>query len=266
MDLEMLAWGKRKSAEVLQGQGRRAVRQAVAEGGSDREVLRRPVEVLATLSLVNAAELRDLTATVFKTYLVPSLENVAEAMAEAGRLYHDFAGAIKNKPEAERADAQDQLGTPFVHVWRRKSWGQSTWQHEAVLGEQRGEERTSTAGSARSALQSEAVQENRGQRRVDAGHSPPRGSTGSSIAAAERSEGTRPSAKRSSRTRSGETPDADAWEVERLARRVEQHSHRMADLLRRGVLEPSMAYAFLMTKGGRRIPQAEPKAKARDDK
>ena len=89
------------------------MRQAVAEGGSEREVLRRLVDVLATLSLVNAAELRDLTSTVFKTYLVPSSENVAEAMEEAGR----SAGAIKNKPEAERADAQEQLGLPFVYVW-----------------------------------------------------------------------------------------------------------------------------------------------------
>ena len=113
----MPAWKKRKSEEAPQSQGRRAVRQAVAEGGSEREVLRRLVDVLATLSLVNAAELRDLTSTVFKTYLVPSSENVAEAMAEAGRLYHDSAGAIKNKPEAERADAQEQLGPPFVYVW-----------------------------------------------------------------------------------------------------------------------------------------------------
>ena len=109
--------GKRKSEEAPQSQGRRAVRQAVAEGGSEREVLRRLVDVLTTLSLVNAAELRDLTSTVFKTYLVPSTENVAEAMAEAGRLYHDSAGAIKNKPEAERADAQEQLGPPLVYVW-----------------------------------------------------------------------------------------------------------------------------------------------------
>ena len=93
------------------------MRQAVAEGGSEREVLRRLVDVLATLSLVNAAELRDLTSTVFKTYLVPSSENVADAMAEAGRLHHDSAGTVKNKPEAERADAQEQLGPPFVYVW-----------------------------------------------------------------------------------------------------------------------------------------------------
>ena len=109
--------GETQVEEAPQSQGRRAVRQAVAEGGSEREVLRRLVDVLATLSLVNAAELRDLTSTVFKTYLVPSSENVAEAMAEAGRLYHDSAGAIKNKPEAERADAQEQLGPPFVYVW-----------------------------------------------------------------------------------------------------------------------------------------------------
>ena len=37
----------------------------------------------------------------------------------------------------------------------------------------------------------------------------------------------------------------------------------MAELLRRNVLEPSLAYAFLMAKGGQRIPQAKSKAKAR---
>ena len=34
----------------------------------------------------------------------------------AGRLYHESAGAIKSKPEAERADAQEQLGPPYVRV------------------------------------------------------------------------------------------------------------------------------------------------------
>ena len=77
----MPSWGKRKPEEAPQGQGRRAVRQAVAEGGNDRDVIRRLVDVLATLSLVNAAELRELTATVFKTYLVPGSASVAEAMA-----------------------------------------------------------------------------------------------------------------------------------------------------------------------------------------
>ena len=66
---------------------------------------------------------------------------------------------------------------------------------EAVLGEQRVEERTSAVGIARSVLQSEAVQESRGQGRVDAhcvlpgpDHPLPRGSAGGSIAAAERGE------------------------------------------------------------------------------
>ena len=124
---------------------------------------------------------------------------------------------------------------------------------EAVLGEQCVEERTSAVGIARSVLQSEAVQESRGQGRVDAhcvlpgpDHLPPRGSPGGSIAAAERSEEMRPRAKRPPRTRSCEALDANAREIERLALRVEQHSQRMAELLRRGVLEPSLAYAFLM--------------------
>ena len=90
------------------GMGETQVRSGETGGGRREQRARGSstlADVLATLSLVNAAELRDLTSTVFKTYLVPSSENVAEAMAEAGRLYHDFAGAIKNKPEAERADA-----------------------------------------------------------------------------------------------------------------------------------------------------------------
>ena len=51
-DLEMPAWSKRKSEVVAsQGQGRRAVRQAVAEGGSDRDVHQRLVEVLDVVSI-----------------------------------------------------------------------------------------------------------------------------------------------------------------------------------------------------------------------
>ena len=44
---------------------------------------------------------------------------------------------------------------------------------------------------------------------------------------------------RTPRSRSIEAPNTDAREVERLARQ------RMAELLRRGVLEPSMVHAFL---------------------
>ena len=88
------------------------------------------IEVLATLSLVNVAELRGLPGTVFKTYLVPCAEPVAEAMAEAmaeaGRFYHEAAGAIKDRPEADRAEAHEQLGPPFVHVWVAQGWRRST--------------------------------------------------------------------------------------------------------------------------------------------
>ena len=160
---------KRKSEVVAsQGQGRRAVRQAVAEGGSEREVLRRLVEVLATLSSANAAELRELTATVFKTCLVPCAEQVAEEMAEAGRFYHEAACAIKGRPEPERAEAHDQLGPPFVRVWvaflrslaaTERVDVRARGDGENVLGGQRGEELPSAAGGARAALQGEAVQE-----------------------------------------------------------------------------------------------------------
>ena len=95
------------------------------------------------------------------------------------------------------------------------------------------------------------------------GYSPSRGSAGSSTAAAEMGEEVRPRPKRLPRARSVEAPITDAREVERLAHRVEQYSLHMAGLLRRGVLEPSMVYAFFMTKGGQQVPQPKSKAKAR---
>ena len=247
MDLEIPACRKRNSAEVLQGQGRRAVREAVAEGRSEK---------CSPPSLVNAATLRDLTATVFKTYLVPSSENVAEAMAEAGRLYHDSAGAIKNKPEAERTDAQDQLSLPFVHVWvaflrslaATKELGtehvaalRQYWESNVVKSESvqlaahfrhcRAKPCRKIEGKEgwmhivfcldlvtllfEEALEA-ALRLQKGVRK----HGPaPRG-------ALERE---------APRTRRGEALDADGREVERLARPVEQHSQRMAELLRRGV-------------------------------
>ena len=66
------------------------------------------------------------------------------------------------------------------------------------------------------------------------------------------------------RERSIEAPGTDAGEVERLARRLEAVSQRMADLLRREVLEPSLgSYAFLMKKGGQQVQEARTKAKGR---
>ena len=64
------------------------------------------------------------------------------------------------------------------------------------------------------------------------------------------------------RERSIEAPGTDAGEVERLARRLEAVSQRMADFLRLGVLEPSLAYAFLM-KRGQQVPEGKTKAKGR---
>ena len=154
---------------------------------------------------------------------------MGETQVGRGRLYHDSAGAIKNKPEAERADAQEQLGPPIVYVWvaflrSLASTKELGAEHVAVL-KQYWENSVLKSAPARSVLQSEAVQESRGQGRVDAhcvlpglDHPPPRGSTGGSIAAAERGEEIRPRAKRPPRTRSSEAPDTDAREIERLAK------------------------------------------------
>ena len=260
--------GLRDASMASQEQGCRAVRQAVAEGGNERDVIRRKVDVLTTLSLVNAAELRELTATVFKTYLIPCSEPVAEAMAEAGRRHQEAAGAIKNKPEAERAEAHEQLGPPYVHVWvaflcnlvatkglaaEHVSMVKTCWESNMVK-----------SASVELASRERHCRVKPCQRRVDAQHvlprhchTPPRGSSGCSAAAAERSEELRPGSARPTRARSIEVTDTDAGEIERLARRLDPHTHRMAELVRSGVLEPSFACAFLMKKGGQQVNQGQ---------
>ena len=180
-------------------------------------------------------------------------------------------GRARRRSRATRSPFRVRVGSVPAQLGLDEGVGSRTrGSSETVLGEQRVEERASAVGIARPVLQSEAVQESRGHGRVDAhrvlpgpDHLPTRGSTGGSIAAAERGEEIRPRAKRPPRTRSSEAPDADAREIERLALRVEHHSQRMAELLRRGVLEPSLPYAFLMTKGGQRIPQAKARASSR---
>ena len=114
MDLETPVWNKRMSeAAASQGQGRRTVRQAVAEGGSDRATGR-----CAGHSVVGQrGRAEGIYCHRLQNLSCPCAEPVAEAMAEAGRFYHEAAGAIKDRPEAERAEAHEQLGPPFVHVW-----------------------------------------------------------------------------------------------------------------------------------------------------
>ena len=154
----------------------------------------------------------------------------------------------RRRPRATRSPARACVGGVLAQSSGDEGAGTRTRGGvEVVLGEQRGEERTSAIGGACTALSSEAVQENRGQERLDAyrvlpgpGHSPSRGTAGSSTAVAERGEEVRPRPKRPPRARSIEAPNTDAREAERLVHRVEQYSLHIAGLLRRGVLEPSM--------------------------
>ena len=235
----MPAWGKRKSEEAPQSQGRRAVRQAVAEGGSEREVLRRLVDVLTTVSgqrgRIERPDLRSV-----QDIPGPKLGSNGRGRSTLPRLrwrnQEQARSRASRRSRATRSPFRVCVGSVPAQLGLDEGVGSRTrGSSETVLGEQLYEERTSAVGIARSVLQSEAVRESRRQGRVDAhrvlpgpDHLPTRGSTGGSIAAAERGEKIRPRAKRPPRTRSSEAPDADAREIERLARRVEQHSQRMA--------------------------------------
>ena len=71
---------------------------------------------------------------MFKTYRVPDAEPVADAVAEGGRFFHEAAAAVKDRPEAERTEAHEQLGAPFVHVRSAKLCG-----NERVVARARGD-------------------------------------------------------------------------------------------------------------------------------
>ena len=109
-------------------------------------------------------------------------------------------GRARRRSRATRSPFRVRVGSVPALLGLDEGVGSRTrGSSETVLGEQRVEERTSAVGIARPVLQSEAVQESRGQGRVDAhcvlpgpDHLLPRGSTGSSIAAAEMGEEIRP--------------------------------------------------------------------------
>ena len=154
------------------------------------------------------------------------VKSVSEAMAEAGRIFHESAGAIKSKPEAVRADAQEQLGPPYVHVWvaflrslaatrglapERVAVLKSYWESNVVKGAP-----VQPAAHVRHcrAKPCKKIEGKEGWTRIvfclEPGHSPFRGSAGSSTAAAERGEEVRPRPKRPLRARSIEAPNTDA--------------------------------------------------------
>ena len=127
---------------------------------------------------------------------------------------HEAAGAIKDRPEAERAEVHEQLGPVRARMGgvsaqlggNERVGARARGDGENLLGRQRGEELPSTTGGARAALQGEAVQEDRWQRGVDAhrvlprpGNTPSRASTGSSTVVAEGDPEARPGPARTSR-------------------------------------------------------------------
>ena len=275
-DFEMLSWGKRKSEEAPQEQGRETGggRRGKRSRGRSAPGGRAGCSVSGQRGRAERTDRRRVQDV--------SGSRLGERGRSNGRGGSDLPRIRWRNQEQARSGARRGSrtarfparacvgGVPAQPGSDEGAGARTRGSAEVVLGEQRGEERAGAAGGARTALSSEAVQENRGQGRLDArrvlpgpGYSHPRGSAGSSTAAAERSEEARPRPKRPPRARSVEAPNTDTREVERLAHRVEQNSLRMAELLRLGVLEPSMVHAFLMTKGGQQVPQAKSKAKAR---
>ena len=91
----------------------------------------------------------------------------------------------------------------------------------------------------------------------------PRGSTGGSIAAAERVRKYGPAPRGPLEREAAMLLTQIRGEIERSARRVEQHSQRMAELLRRGGAGAVAGVRLPDDEGRATDPQAKSKAKAR---
>ena len=112
MDLETPAWNKRKS-EVVPSQNRAGGSSTGGGRGRQRSRCSSATGRGAAHSVVGQRG----RAEGIDHHRLQNLSASGSAMAEAGRFNHEAAGAIRDRPEAERAEAHEQLGPPFVHVW-----------------------------------------------------------------------------------------------------------------------------------------------------
>ena len=109
-------WSMKRRGEFNSNDGKsRRVDDETMQGAGDSVTAL--VEVLAKLSLVNAAEIRDVAAVTFTTWLLPSSAKTVEAMLEAGKQYHEEVQKFNGLGEAERQRRSEALGPPFLHVW-----------------------------------------------------------------------------------------------------------------------------------------------------
>ena len=178
-DFEMLSWGKRKPEEAPQGQGRRAVRQAVAEERSERDVTRRLSAPCGRAGdSVSGQRGRTERADRHRVQDV-SGSRLGERVRSNGRggsnlprirwLNQEQARSRAcRRPRATRSPVRACVGGVPAQFGSDEGAGTRTRGVDVVLGEQRGEERTSGIGGACTALSGEAVRENRGQGRLDA--------------------------------------------------------------------------------------------------
>jgi hypothetical protein len=96
-------------------EAKRRVRGGGSSGGSrDRDrgeamdLLKELVKVLATLSIANARDLREITGSLFHCFLFPAEHPLVRTMVQTGKDYYE---KVKDK----RKDHTE--GPPFLHVW-----------------------------------------------------------------------------------------------------------------------------------------------------
>jgi hypothetical protein len=95
-------------------EAKRRLRGSGSGGSRDRDrgealdLLKELVKVLATLSIANARDMRELTGSLFHCFIFPADHPLVKTMVQTGKDYHE-------KVKDHRKDHNE--GPPFLHVW-----------------------------------------------------------------------------------------------------------------------------------------------------
>ncbi|CAK0805772.1 unnamed protein product, partial [Prorocentrum cordatum] len=105
MPLEKPKWAPKRCADEQGNRERTKLLTQIGAGGSGTKQ--------------QEAELRDLIAAVYHTFLIPAASPIASAMKRAGQEYHAHAKQLKaNGGQDGSGGGHDILGPPFLHVFK----------------------------------------------------------------------------------------------------------------------------------------------------
>lgn len=133
MPLERPAWARgpaanapKRPAAEMQGEReelRALLKKARAAGGDDdvkQKFILAAVMLLLRVSATNMQALREITGSVYRTFLIAASNPIAKCMLDGGSKYHQKTLDIKDtykEDAAQKRKELENLGPPFVHIW-----------------------------------------------------------------------------------------------------------------------------------------------------